>query len=136
MVSEKSGGTFAQTHPVIPLQMHLAAVLGWFEWEQRDVIASCAENRALKSQLAGRRLQLDDAQRQRLAVLGQRFGRGVLREVATLVTPDTIPCLATVPRCDSSQPLFADRRRKRCRKMYLMRFQRVGRPNESVRTAF
>jgi transposase InsO family protein len=29
-------------------------------------------------------------QRRRLAVLGQRLGRGVLREVATLVTPDTI----------------------------------------------
>jgi hypothetical protein len=42
VVSEKSGATFAQTHPVIPLQMLLAAVLGWFEWEQRDVIASGA----------------------------------------------------------------------------------------------
>ena len=43
-----------------------------------------------KAQLTGRRLQLDDGQRRRLAVLGQRLGRVVLRDVATLVTPDTI----------------------------------------------
>jgi hypothetical protein len=71
--------------------MLLAAVAGWFEREQCDVIAFLRkENRALKSQLAGRRVQLDDAQRRRLAVLGQRLGRGVLRRVATLVTPETI----------------------------------------------
>ena len=71
--------------------MLLAAVLGWFEREQLDVIAFLREeNRVLKSQLAGRRLRLDDAQRRRLAVLGRRLGRGVLREVATLVTPETI----------------------------------------------
>ena len=71
--------------------MLLAAVLGWFEREQLDVIAFLREeNRVLKSHLAGRRLRLDDAQRRRLAVLGRRLGRGVLREVATLVTPETI----------------------------------------------
>ena len=71
--------------------MLLAAVLGWLEQEQRDVIAFLREeNRALKTQLVGRRLRLNDAQRRRLAVLGQRLGRHVLREVATLVTPDTI----------------------------------------------
>jgi len=47
------------------------------------------ENRTLKAQLTERRLQLDDAQR-RLRVLGQRLGRAVLRDAATLVTPDTI----------------------------------------------
>jgi putative transposase len=71
--------------------MLLAAVLGWLDREHRDVIAFLREeNRTLKSQLCGRRLRLDDAQRRRLAVLGRRLGRGVLREVATLVTPDTI----------------------------------------------
>ena len=69
--------------------MLFAALLGWLEREQLDVIAFLREeNRALKSQLAGRRLRLDDAQRRRLAVLGRRLG--VLREVATLVTPETI----------------------------------------------
>jgi len=71
--------------------MILAALLGWLEREQRDVIAFLREeNRTLKAQLSGRQLQLNDEQRRRLAVLGQRLGRAVLREVATLVTPDTI----------------------------------------------
>jgi transposase InsO family protein len=71
--------------------MLLTALLGWLEREQRDVIAFLREeNRVLKAQLAGRRLHLNDGQRRRLAVLGQRLGRAVLREVATLVTPDTI----------------------------------------------
>ena len=71
--------------------MLLAALLGWLEPEQRDVIAFLREeNRTLKAQLSRRRLQLNDEQRRRLAVLGQRLGRAVLREVATLVTPDTI----------------------------------------------
>jgi transposase InsO family protein len=71
--------------------MLLAALLGWLEREQRDVIAFLREeNRTLKAQLAGRRLRLTDVQRRRLAVLGQRLGRAVLRDVTTLVTPDTI----------------------------------------------
>jgi hypothetical protein len=42
---------------VIPLQMLLAALLGWLEREQRDVIAFLREeNRALKAQLAIRHL--------------------------------------------------------------------------------
>jgi hypothetical protein len=48
------------------------------------------ENRVLRKQLRGRRVRLTDGQRRRLAVKGQRFGRQVLRQVATIVTPDTI----------------------------------------------
>ena len=71
--------------------MLLAALLGWLEREQRDVIAFLREeNRVLKTQLAGRRPRFTDPQRRRLAQLGQRLGRAVLRDVATLVTPDTI----------------------------------------------
>ena len=40
--------------------------------------------------MAGRRLRLTHGQRGRLAVLGQRLGYAVLRDVATLVTPDGI----------------------------------------------
>ena len=59
--------------------------------EQRDVIAFLREeNRVLKAQLGRRRLRLDDEQRRRLAVLGARLGRGLLRDIATLGTPDTI----------------------------------------------
>jgi hypothetical protein len=76
---------------VIPLQMLLAALLGWLDREQRDVIAFLREeNRTLKAQLGGQRLRLNDDQRRRLAVLGRRLGHDMLRRVATLVTPDTI----------------------------------------------
>lgn len=71
--------------------MLLAALCGWLEREQGDVIAFLREkNRALKAQLTGRRPRLNDAQRRPLAVFGQRLGPAVLRDVATLVTPDTI----------------------------------------------
>src|SRR5438445_1801546 len=48
------------------------------------------ENKTLRRQLRGRRLRLTDDDRRRLAVRGQRLGRKVLRQVATIVTPDTI----------------------------------------------
>jgi putative transposase len=71
--------------------MLLTALLAWLDAEQRDVIAFLREeNRALKGQLGNRRLRLNEDQRRRLGVLGQRLGRHALREVATLVTPDTI----------------------------------------------
>ena len=76
---------------MLPLQMLLACLLGWLEAEQRDVITFLREeNRVLRAQLGRRRLRLDDDQRRRLAVLGHRLGRALMREVATLVTPDTI----------------------------------------------
>jgi transposase InsO family protein len=40
--------------------------------------------------LKGRRVRFTDDQRRRLAVKGRRLGRRVLRQVATIVTPDTI----------------------------------------------
>jgi hypothetical protein len=76
---------------VIPLQLFVAALFGWLEQQQRDVIEFLREeHRVLKRQLRGRRLQLSDGDRRRLAVLGERLGRRVLAEVASLVTPDTI----------------------------------------------
>jgi putative transposase len=48
------------------------------------------ENRVLKAQLRHRRLRLTDNDRRRLAALGERLGRRVLAQVATIVTPDTI----------------------------------------------
>jgi putative transposase len=48
------------------------------------------ENRVLRGQLRARRLRLSDDERRRLAVLGHRLGRRRLRQVARIVTPDTI----------------------------------------------
>jgi hypothetical protein len=44
----------------------------------------------LREQLGGRRLRLNDDQRRRLAAKAKRLGRRILREVATIVTPETL----------------------------------------------
>jgi putative transposase len=76
---------------VVPLHLIIAVLFGWLEREQRDAIEFLREeNRVLKAQLQGRRLRLNDDQRRRLAVIGQRLGRRILADVATIVTPDTI----------------------------------------------
>jgi putative transposase len=48
------------------------------------------ENRVLRRQLGQRRLRLTDDERRKLAVKAYRLGRQALREVATIVTPDTL----------------------------------------------
>jgi hypothetical protein len=76
---------------VYPLQVLLVTLAGWVNRHQQQVIEYLVEeNRVLKAQLTGRRLRLTDDQRQRLAAKGHRLGRRVLRQVATIVTPDTI----------------------------------------------
>jgi len=47
------------------------------------------ENRILRNQLK-ERIQLSDGERKALAVIGQKLGKQVLKEVATIVKPDTI----------------------------------------------
>jgi putative transposase len=76
---------------LFPLQFLLATWAGWVNRRQLDVIEYLrAENQVLKAQLGRRRLWLTNDQRRRLAAKGHRLGRRVLREVATIVTPDTI----------------------------------------------
>jgi hypothetical protein len=58
---------------------------------QQDVIAYIQEkNRILKRKLKRKRIHFTDDERRRLAVKGKALGRKVLREVASIVTPDTI----------------------------------------------
>ncbi len=74
-----------------PLRILVLTMAGWISRQQQDVIDYLVEeNRALRNQLHGRRPQLSDDQRRRLAVKGIRLGREVLERVATIVTPDTI----------------------------------------------
>src|SRR2546426_10573098 len=74
-----------------PLQVLLVTLAGWINHHQQHVIEYLLEeNRVLKDQMKGRRLRLTDDQRRRLAAKGRRLGRRVLRQVATIVTPDTI----------------------------------------------
>ena len=73
------------------LQMVLAVLTGWLDRQERQALAYLMEeNRVLRRQLGQQRLQFTDADRRRLAVRGHRLGRQVLRQIATIVTPDTI----------------------------------------------
>ena len=73
-----------------PLQFVLVAVAGWVNQQQREVIDYLQEeNRALREQLGPRRLRFTDEQRRRLAAKAKILGRRVLRDITTIVTPDT-----------------------------------------------
>jgi putative transposase len=74
---------------ILPILLTMLA--GWMQRHQQRVIAYLIEeNRVLKAHLAGRRLHLTAAERRRLAALAHPLGRQRLKEVATLVTPDTL----------------------------------------------
>lgn len=76
---------------VFSLRFLVAALVGWLDRQQQEALAYLIEeNRILRGQLRGRRLRLTDDDRRRLAVRGHRLGRRRLREVAAIVTPDTI----------------------------------------------
>src|ERR1700745_1456760 len=70
----------------------LAAVLaGWMSQRQQDALEYLrGENRVLREQLGNRRIRFTDAQRVRLAERAKGIGRKALREIATLVTPETL----------------------------------------------
>src|SRR2546425_9455631 len=62
----------------------------WHDQRPEALAYLIEENRILRAQLRGRRLRLTDADRRRLARRGQRLGRRLLSQVATIVTPNTI----------------------------------------------
>ena len=69
----------------------VAASAGWVNEHQRTVIAYLQEENRLLRELHGkRRLRFNNDQQRRLAAKGRAPCRRVLREVGTLVTPDTI----------------------------------------------
>src|SRR3989454_10875409 len=73
------------------LPVFIAMVAGWLQRHQQHVITYLQEeNRVLKAHHGGRRLRLTDTERRRLAALAHPLGRKRLKEVATLVTPDTL----------------------------------------------
>src|SRR2546428_2826825 len=73
------------------LHVLIAMVAGWVQRHQQQVIAYLIEeNHVLTAQLGGRQLRLTDTERRRLAALAHPLGRTRLKEMATLVTPDTL----------------------------------------------
>jgi putative transposase len=74
----------------LSLRLVLAALVGWLDQRQQAAVAYLIEeNRILREHVRGR-IRLTDEERRRLAVHGHRLGRRRLRDVATIVTPDTI----------------------------------------------
>src|SRR5713101_5322659 len=71
--------------------MLLLVLTGWLERCEREALAYLIEeNRLLRRRLGGRRLRFTDDDRRRLAVRAYRLGRRALRDIATIVTPDTL----------------------------------------------
>lgn len=76
---------------VASLRFLLLALTGWWSEQRQQAVAYLIEeNRILRAQLGGQRIRLTDEDRRRLARCGHRLGRRRLRDVATIVTPDTI----------------------------------------------
>jgi len=74
-----------------PFRFVLMAVAGWMNQRQLQVIDYLREeNRVLREQLGERRLRFTDDQRRRLAAKAKGLGRKLLREIATIVTPETL----------------------------------------------
>jgi hypothetical protein len=74
-----------------PFGFLLVALGGWVNQQQREVIDYLqAENRVLREQLGARRLRFTDDQRIRLAAKAKNLGRRALREIGTIVSPDTL----------------------------------------------
>ncbi len=75
----------------LPLQFALVLLTGWLSRHQQEVIEYLQEeNRVLREQHGGKRLQFTDAQRRRLARKAKCLGRRRLRDILTVVTPDTL----------------------------------------------
>ena len=85
-----SGSLRSMAQPASPLRFVLVALAGWINQQQRNVIDYLQEeNRALREQLGAGRLRFTDDQRRRLAAKAKILGRHALRDIATIVSPDT-----------------------------------------------
>ena len=73
------------------LQLLLLTLSGWVNRHQQAVIEYLqAENHALREQLGPKRIRWTDAQRLLLATKAKAIGRGALKQLGTIVTPDTL----------------------------------------------
>lgn len=74
-----------------PWQIVVLALAGWINRQQLEVIEYLKdESRVLREQLKGKRIRFTDDQRRRLAAKAKKLGRKALRDLDTLVTPDTL----------------------------------------------
>jgi hypothetical protein len=81
----------ALTFRSTPAHAILMMLAGWIHREQDVVVAYQREEiRALREMLGGKRLRFTDAQRRRLALKARLLSHAKLRELGSLVTPDTL----------------------------------------------
>src|SRR5215469_12879608 len=74
-----------------PFRLMLISLAGCLNQQQQDIIDYLQEeNRVLREQVGSKWLRLNDDQRRRLAVRAKKLGRRVLRELTTIVTPETL----------------------------------------------
>src|SRR5215467_1737514 len=78
------------TKSLDPFRFLLMAVSGWMNQQQMELIDYLREENRVREQLGQRRLRFNDDQRRRLAVRAKGLGSKLLREVATIVTPETL----------------------------------------------
>ena len=94
------------------LRLWLLTVTSWLDRQEREILAYLIdENRVLRRQLGGRRPRLTDDDRRQLAARAHRLGRQVLREIATIVAPDTLLRCAGSSHANGPTPRKARRRR-------------------------
>jgi transposase InsO family protein len=75
----------------LPLQYFVVLLAGWLCRHQQEAIEYLQEeNRVLREQLGSKRVRFSDAQRRQLARKAKELGRRRLREISTIVTPDTL----------------------------------------------
>ena len=83
--------TFLMTRSLDPFRFLLIALSGWMNQQQLRLIDYLREeNRVLREQLGQKRLRFNDDQRRRLDAKAKGVGSKLLREVATIVTPETL----------------------------------------------
>jgi putative transposase len=74
-----------------PWHLLLFIIAGRVNRHQQDVIEYLrTENQVLKEMLGKKRILFSDDQRRRLAIKGKVLGRKALKEISTIVTPDTL----------------------------------------------
>ena len=70
--------------------MLLVTIIGWLDRREQEALAYLIDENRLLRQVGRRRLRFTDADRRRLAIRAHRLGRAALRDLATIVTPDTL----------------------------------------------
>jgi putative transposase len=74
-----------------PFRLLVTSLAGCLSEQQQNAINYLREeNRVLREQLGNERLRLNDDQRRRLAVRAKELSRRLLREVTTIVRPETL----------------------------------------------